>query len=195
MKTVTFISALLLASATVQAQPKAEGYQFTTVVNQKVTPVKNQAATGTCWCFATTSFIEAELLRQGKGEFDLSEMYIVRQKYMNQLNDNYLRHGKGNIGQGSISPSWFTAFTQVGIVPEEVYSGINYNSPTHNHKELASYMEVIAEKAVQMRQRRHTFVLRPLVGARFQVLFHSSVRSAFHLSLTVLVRYRSLGSI
>ena len=27
--------------------------------------------------------------------------------------------------------------------------------------------------------RRHTFVLRPLVGARFQVLFHSSVRSAF----------------
>ncbi len=41
--------------------------------------------------------------------------------------------------------------------------------------------------------RRHTFVLRPLVGARFQVLFHSSVRSAFHLSLTVLVRYRSLG--
>ena len=41
MKTVTFISALLLASATVQAQPKAEGYQFTTVVNQKVTPVKN----------------------------------------------------------------------------------------------------------------------------------------------------------
>ena len=153
MKTVTFISALLLASATVQAQPKAEGYQFTTVVNQKVTPVKNQAATGTCWCFATTSFIEAELLRQGKGEFDLSEMYIVRQKYMNQLNDNYLRHGKGNIGQGSISPSWFTAFTQVGIVPEEVYSGINYNSPTHNHKELASYMEAIAGKAIQMRQR------------------------------------------
>ena len=35
--------------------------------------------------------------------------------------------------------------------------------------------------------------LRPLVGARFQELFHSSVRSAFHLSLTVLVRYRSLG--
>ena len=34
-----------------------------------------------------------------------------------------------------------------------MYSGINYNSPTHNHKELASYMEVIAEKAVQMRQR------------------------------------------
>ena len=43
--------------------------------------------------------------------------------------------------------------------------------------------------------RRHPITgLRPLVGARFQVLFHSPVRGAFHLSLTVLVRYRSPGS-
>ena len=37
--------------------------------------------------------------------------------------------------------------------------------------------------------------LQPLVSARFQVLFHSSIRSTFHLSLTVLVHYRSLRSI
>ena len=45
--------------------------------------------------------------------------------------------------------------------------------------------------------RRHPYKyrLRPLVSARFQVLFHSPVRGAFHLSLTVLVRYRSLSSI
>ena len=43
--------------------------------------------------------------------------------------------------------------------------------------------------------RRHPEGLRPLVGARFQVLFHSAVRSTFHLSLTVLVHYRSLVSI
>ena len=34
-----------------------------------------------------------------------------------------------------------------------------------------------------------------LVGTRFQVLFHSPSRSAFHLSLTVLVHYRSKDSI
>src|SRR5574344_652795 len=49
---------------------------------------------------------------------------------------------------------------------------------------------------IMQKARRHsTKLLRPLVGARFQELFHSSVRSTFHLSLTVLVRYRSLGSI
>ena len=48
---------------------------------------------------------------------------------------------------------------------------------------------------IMQKARRHSCELRPLVGAWFQELFHSSVRSAFHLSLTVLVRYRSLGSI
>ena len=44
--------------------------------------------------------------------------------------------------------------------------------------------------------RRHIYkMLRPLVGRRDQGLFHSSARGAFHLSLTVLVRYRSPGSI
>jgi hypothetical protein len=37
--------------------------------------------------------------------------------------------------------------------------------------------------------------LRLLVGIRFQELFHSPRRGAFHLSLTVLVHYRSLRSI
>ena len=44
--------------------------------------------------------------------------------------------------------------------------------------------------------RRHSLkLLRPLVSARFQVLLHSAVRGSFHLSLTVLVHYRSLRSI
>ena len=123
-------------SGTAQSE---NGYQFTTVVQQKATPVKDQAVSGTCWCFATTSFIESELLRQGKGEYDLSEMFIVRQKYLNQMADNLLRHGKGNVTQGSITASWITAFNQVGIVPEEAYTGINYDSPVHNHSELAGF--------------------------------------------------------
>lgn len=131
----------------------AQGYQFTDVCRVPATPVKNQASTGTCWCFATTSFMESELLRMGKGEYDLSEMFIVRQKYMNQLNDNYIRQGEGNIGQGSLSHTFMNAFRQVGIVPEEVYSGINYDSDRHNHGELVRYMGAISNEAVKMRKR------------------------------------------
>ena len=130
-----------------------QGYQFTEVVTVPATPVKNQAATGTCWCFATTSFMESELLRMGKGTYDLSEMFIVRQKYKNQLQDIYLRRGNGNIGQGSLSHTFMNAYRQVGIVPEEVYTGINYDSERHNHSEMVRYMHAIADVAVKTKLR------------------------------------------
>lgn len=149
MKTL-FISCALLLSA---FSTFAQGYQFTEVATVPATPVKNQAATGTCWCFATTSFMESELLRMGKGEYDLSEMFIVRQKYMNQLQDNYLRRGDGNIGQGSLSHTFMNAYRQVGIVPEEAYKGINYDSERHNHSEMVQYLKAIADVAVKNKKR------------------------------------------
>lgn len=49
---------------------------------------------------------------------------------------------------------------------------------------------------IMQKARRHIHrMLRPLVGAWFQDLFHSPARGSFHLSLTVLVHYRSHGSI
>lgn len=127
-------------------------YRFTPVNDIKVTPVKNQARTGTCWCFATVSFLEAELIRQGKGEYDLSEMFVVRNNYKDRIFDNYLRRGKGNIGPGSISHMATKAISKYGIVPESVYSGINYGSPTHNHGELSAYLGGIAEVSVKLKR-------------------------------------------
>ena len=54
----------------------------------------------------------------------------------------------------------------------------------------------VTRRFIMQKARRHsTKLLRPLVSERVQDLFHSSIRSTFHLSLTVLVHYRSLGSI
>ena len=53
----------------------------------------------------------------------------------------------------------------------------------------------VTRRFIMQKARRHNCLLRPLVGTWFQELFHSSVRGAFHLSFTVLVHYRSLGSI
>ena len=131
----------------------AQGYQFTDVVRLPATPVKNQASTGTCWCFAPTSFFESELLRMGKGTYDLSEMFIVRQKYKNQMDDNYIRRGKGNVGQGSLSHTYKNVFKQIGVVPEEVYTGINYDSDRHNHSELARYVKAISTTAIEIKKR------------------------------------------
>lgn len=126
-------------------------YTFTPVNDIKVTPVKDQARTGTCWCFATVSFLEAELLRQGKGEYDLSEMFVVRNNYDTRIFDNYLRRGRGNIGPGSIAHMATKVVKQKGIVPESVYHGIQYDSPGHNHGELSAYLKAIADVSVNMK--------------------------------------------
>lgn len=145
------ISLALLFALTLPSMGQA--YKFTDVKILPATSVKNQASTGTCWCFATMSFLESELLRTGKGEYDLSEMYVVRNNYIERLEDNYLRRGKGNISQGSISHMATKVIAKYGIVPEEIYNGINYNSPTHSHGELSNYMKGIAEQSINMKRR------------------------------------------
>ena len=136
-----------------QEPEKVNPYQFTEVVRIPVTPVKDQNATGTCWCFASTSFIEAELMRMGKGEYDLSELFTVRHNYYERMDDNYLRRGKGNIGEGSIAHMTLNIIDKYGIVPQSAYSGINYDSPLPNHRELGTYLRAIAEGSVKLKAR------------------------------------------
>jgi len=137
------------ASTPVASKPE---YSFKTDVDLKATSVKNQASTSTCWCFATTSFIESELLRMGKGEFDLSEMFIVRYNYIDRLKDNYLRQGKGNLGEGSLSHDWMRVFSERGMVPDSVYNGLNYGSATHSHRELNRFLNAVAEVPVKQKK-------------------------------------------
>jgi aminopeptidase C len=160
---IRFLLTILLASAMIPANaqkpkaissaaPKEEGYRFTPVVELKATPVKNQASTSTCWCFATTSFIESELLRKGKGEFNLSVMWIVRYNYVDRLKDNFIEQGKGNLGQGGVGHDWMVEFTKNGIVPDEVYTGLNYSMTNHSHGELNAFVNAIATVPLQRKK-------------------------------------------
>lgn len=126
------------------------GYKFTPIVDLKSTPVKDQAESQTCWCFATASFIESELIRMGKGEYDLSEMYIIRYNYIDRLKDNYQHQGKGNTGPGSLGHDWLRVFQEYGIVPNEAYPGLNYDSPKHNHIELQEFINAVASVPVKL---------------------------------------------
>jgi len=155
---VVLLSVFLAPSYGQKKKSTDEGYKFTPVVELKSTSVKNQAGTGTCWCFATTSFIESELLRMGKGEYDLSEMWIVRYNYVDRLRDNFVQQGKGNLGQGSVGHDWIYEFNKNGIVPDEVYTGLNYGMPNHNHSELSSFVNAIAAVPVQRRKESDQYL-------------------------------------
>ncbi|HQM69466.1 MAG TPA: C1 family peptidase [Bacteroidales bacterium] len=164
------------------ALPAEEGYKFTTTIDLRATPVKNQAATGTCWSFATTSFIESELIRLGKDEFDLSEMYIVRHNYIDRLKDNYLRMGKGNIEEGSNAHDWMRVFSESGIVPDEVYTGLNYGSATHNHRELQLFLKAIASVPLQLKYESKQY--REILNSTLDIYFGKIPESFVYKGVT-----------
>ena len=143
--TSVFMLAALLSSASYAQE--SEGYKFTTVKEVKITPVKNQNRTGTCWSFSGVGFLESELLRMGKGEYDLSEMFIVNHSYKDKA-DKYVRlHGCLNFGQGGSFGDVLYATKHYGAVPESVMKGLNYGEDMHVHGELTalatSYVETV----------------------------------------------------
>lgn len=155
-----FVSALMLAFAlsSVSAKDKKktedEGYVFTTVKELKITPVKNQNRTGTCWCFSTLGFLESELLRMGKGEYDLSEMFIVSKNYKDKAEKFVRLHGELNYAQGGSFEDVLYAWKDYGIVPESVMNGLQYGEDMHVHNELESASRAYLDQIIKNPNRK-----------------------------------------
>lgn len=155
---VTFGLLLPLAvSGAAKAEKKSkEAYQFTRTCEIRRTPTKNQARTGTCWDFATLSFLESELLRLGKGEHDLSEMFVVRQAYPEKAMHYVRQHGMANFGQGGQSHDTIDQIRCCGIVPEEVYSGLNIGEKRHNHSEMVTVLQGMLDGVIKRNGKKIT---------------------------------------
>lgn len=137
---VLFLSGLLVLLSFVgsaqENKEKEEGYQFTPIKEIPCTPVKDQARSGTCWSFSGLGFLEAEMLRLGKPEVDLSEMFIVYHTYSDKATKYVRLHGSLNFGAGGAFHDVTNMIRKYGIVPEEVYRGLNYGEEKHVHGEL-----------------------------------------------------------
>lgn len=144
MKRITTIFYALLMAVSISAQ---SAYTFKTVKENPITPVKNQSSTGTCWSFSGVGLLESELIRMGKGTFDLSEMYIVRRNYEDKAKKHARLHGHLNFAAGGSFADVVETINDFGIMPNDAYTGLNYGSETHDHGELdkvlSGYMEGI----------------------------------------------------
>ncbi len=118
-----------------------DDYSFELDHGVDCTAIKSQGNTGTCWSFATSSFLESELMRMGAKDPDLSEMWVVRNIYKDKARNYVLRQGKANFSQGSLSHDVIAAAKKHGLVPEAAYSGLTENAAKHNHSEMAAVLK------------------------------------------------------
>jgi len=159
LKTLLAIFIVLTVSA-VYAQPQEkseeEGYVFKTIKDIPTTKVKNQYRSGTCWSFAGIGLIESELIRMGKGEHILSEMFIVRQAFAEKA-IRYVRfHGNVNFGGGGAFHDVTNMIRTYGIVPESVYQGLKYGEEKHVHGEIDEVLRAYVEAIVKNKNKKIT---------------------------------------
>lgn len=130
-----------------QEKKDSTNFQFTDEVLVPHTSVKDQYRSGTCWSFSGLGFFEAELMRLGKGEYDLSEMFIVHHNYHDKA-DRFVRfHGTVEFAGGGAFGDVLQIMKHYGIVPEEVYKGLEYGEENHTHAEmdniLRAYLDAV----------------------------------------------------
>lgn len=150
MKKFLIVTLILIVTHSLQAQDTS--YVFNSIVDLDVSTVKSQGRTGTCWCYSTLSFLESELLRMGKPEYDLSEMFIVKNAYKEKARLYIGKHGMANFSEGGQAHDVLNEIVDHGIVPESAFPGIQYNSETHNHRELSTVLKNYLDGVLEARQ-------------------------------------------
>lgn len=143
MKNIVLIATLgLLSLNTVAQEPKKEeGFVFSTVKENPITSIKNQNRSSTCWSFSSLAFLESELLRQGKGEYDLSEMFVVHHTMADRA-ERYVRlHGDNSFSPGGSFYDVVYCMNNYGLVPQEAMNGIMYGDTLPVHNELDAVAE------------------------------------------------------
>ena len=129
--------------------PADTSFIFTDVKVVPTTSVKDQNKSGTCWSFAASSFFEEELLRMGKGEIDLSEMYVVRHCYLDKGKKYVRYYGQTNFAAGGGLVDVAYVWKNYGIVPDSVYTGLEYGEEKHVHGELDALLSNYVKQIVK----------------------------------------------
>ena len=138
------LAGLMTFGAFAQDAKKDEGFVFTTVKENPITSIKNQNRAGTCWCYSTMAFLEAELLRMGKGEYDFSEMFIVHNTYLDRADKAVRTHGDASFSQGGSFYDVLYGMEHFGLVPEaEMRPGVMYGDTLSNHTELSAVSDAV----------------------------------------------------
>lgn len=126
---------------------KLKYYEFQVECENPTLPVINQQG-GTCWCYASTSFVEAEIMRLTGRKVDLSEAFTFRNAYISRARHHILRQGYSYFDEGGDSHDILLIAKHQGFLPIEQYPGfVKQDESCNPTKMLEELKEVIKPAA------------------------------------------------
>ena len=137
-----------MAHEATTASDTTEGFRFTTVDSIAITPVKDQNRSGTCWSYSTIGFLESELLRMGKGEYDLSEMFVVHHTMLDRAEYVVRLYGNAQFAPGGSAYDVIYCLKNYGLVPQEAMPGIQYGSTPADTLPVHTELDAVAKGVV-----------------------------------------------
>lgn len=154
MKKSILFAALAFVGLGASAQEEAKAPEFTVVKENPITSIKNQNQAGTCWCYSSLAFIESELLRMGKGEYDFAEMFIVHNTYLDRADKAVRTHGDISFSQGGSFYDVIYGMEKFGLVPEaEMRPGVMYGKELSVHNELSAVSDAVVAAIAKGKHR------------------------------------------
>ena len=154
------IAAILIlgfaSSSFAQKKEEKKTYEFTIEKQLKATEVKDQHRSGTCWAYAMNSFLESELIRMGKGEYDLSEMFIVNRNYHLRAKDYVRFHGMKSFSAGAEGWDALNVIKQFGILPQAAYTGNTFDETMPVHGEMDAILKAYVNAVVKNKNKKIT---------------------------------------
>ncbi len=124
---------------------------FTVVKENKITSIKNQSRSGTCWDYSTLSYFEAEILKKTGKTYDLCESFVANKTYMDRAIQVVRLHGDCQFAQGGSAYDVYYALKNYGICPEDAmpFPGSLYGDSLNNFNEffslLSPYVDAVAK--------------------------------------------------
>ncbi len=133
-----------------------EGFQFTTIINLSHNPVKNQGSSGTCWSYSGNSFLESEMIKNGKKPVDISEIYTARCTYIEKAKNYVKMHGNLSWGDGGQLHDVTNIFDKYGALPYAVYTGLHYGTDINRFGEMQAALKGMLDGIIKNKNGKLT---------------------------------------
>ncbi|WP_288317985.1 aminopeptidase C [Xylanibacter caecicola] len=159
-KLMTMVLLAVLATGA-NAQEKKDSVKsnkpvFTTIKENKITSIKDQNRSGTCWAYSTLSFFESEILKKTGKTYDLSEMFVASKDYMDRAILTVRMHGDSQFSQGGSAYDVYYVLKNYGICPEEAMAapGSMTGDSLANFNEFFSVMEPYVDAVARNKAKK-----------------------------------------